>query len=82
MSGGTDPFLAIGLAILMFLMLIINVYTLVYWQHPEDKNESILPKILIVLGLQLTAVCVLMIPIGKKRKSMKNNLNFLNRCGE
>jgi hypothetical protein len=63
-SSAGDPFLAIGLAILMFLMLIINIYTLVYWQHPDDKNESILAKLLIVFGLQLTTVTVLLIPIG------------------
>lgn len=64
-SSTVDPFLAVGIALLMFVMLIINVYILVYWQHPEDKNESILAKILIIFGLQLSAVSVLMLPVGK-----------------
>lgn len=64
-SQTVDPFLAVGIAILMFVMLIINVYILVYWQHPEDKNESILAKLLIIFGLQLSAVSVLMLPVGK-----------------
>lgn len=64
-DASADPFLAVGLAILMFLMLIINVYIYVYWQHPEDKNESMLPKVVIIFGLQVTAVSVLLIPIGK-----------------
>lgn len=62
-DASADPFLAVGLAILMFLMLIINVYIYVYWQHPEDKNESMLPKVVIIFGLQVTAVSVLLIPI-------------------
>lgn len=61
----TDPFLVIGLALLMFIMLVINVYVLVYWQHPEDRNESKMAKILILFGLQLTSVSVLMLPVGK-----------------
>lgn len=60
-----DPFLVVGFAILMVVMLIINIYILTYWQHPDDKAESVFPKILIVIGLQLSAVSVLMLPVGK-----------------
>lgn len=60
-----DPFLVVGFTILMVVMLIINIYILTYWQHPDDKAESVFPKILIVFGLQLSAVSVLMLPVGK-----------------
>lgn len=60
-----DPLLIVGLTILLFVMLIINIYILAYWQHPDDKNESYLARVLIVYGLQLCAVSVLMIPVGK-----------------
>jgi LMBR1 domain-containing protein 1 len=62
---GVDPFLVVGLTILMFVMLVINVYILVYWQHPDDSNQSYLSKVLIIFGLQLSAVSVLMLPVGK-----------------
>jgi LMBR1 domain-containing protein 1 len=58
-----DPFLVVGFAILMIVMLVINIYILTYWQHPDDKSESVFPKILIVAGLQLSAVSVLMVPV-------------------
>lgn len=80
-SATVDPFLAVGIAILMFVMLIINVYILVYWQHPEDKNESILAKILIIFGLQLSAVSVLMLPVGKLMGSVIFLAEFPCRCG-
>ncbi len=60
-----DPFLVVGLTLMMFIMLIINVYILAYWQHPEDKNQSYLAKLLIIFGLQLSAVSVLWLPVGK-----------------
>jgi LMBR1 domain-containing protein 1 len=63
-SSSLDPFLVFGLSILMFVMLIINVYILVYWQHPGDNNQSYLAKLLIVFGLQLSAVSMLMLPVG------------------
>jgi LMBR1 domain-containing protein 1 len=58
-----DPFLVIGFLILLILVFVINVYVLVYWQHPEDKNESHLVRVLVVLGLQLSAICVLLLPV-------------------
>jgi hypothetical protein len=64
-SATADPFLIVGFTLLMLVMLIINIYILAYWQHPEDKNESIFPKLLIIFGLQLSAVAVLMLPVGK-----------------
>lgn len=62
-----DPFLVVGLILLMILALVVNIYVLVYWQHPEDKNQSYYAKVLIILGLQLTAVSVFMLPIGKNQ---------------
>ncbi|RYH21595.1 hypothetical protein EON65_20435 [archaeon] len=58
-----DPLLVVGLTLLLIVMLVINFYILVYWQHPDDKNESILVRVLIVYGLQLSAVAVLMLPV-------------------
>lgn len=64
-SADAEPFLVVGFAVLMIITLIINIYILAYWQHPEDKGESVMSKFLIVFGLQLSAVSVLMLPIGK-----------------
>lgn len=65
-----DPFLCVGLGILLFVLLIINVYTLAYWVHPDDSNESYVARAVIVLGLQLSAMSVLMLPIGKTHLSL------------
>jgi Na+/proline symporter len=59
-----DPLIVVGMAILICVIFVINVYILVYYSHPEDKNESYLAKALVVLGLQLSAMSVLMLPIG------------------
>jgi LMBR1 domain-containing protein 1 len=60
----SDPFLVVGITVLILVMLVINVYFLVHYQHPEDKNESYLAKLLILFGFQISAVSVLMLPVG------------------
>lgn len=58
-----DPFLIVGVVLLIILLLIINIYILANYQHPDDKNQSYLAKIIIILGLQLSSLCILLIPI-------------------
>ena len=36
--------LAIGFAVL----ILVNIYILVLWQHPDDRNEAYWPKTLVV----------------------------------
>lgn len=59
-----DPFICVGIAILVIVTMVVNVYIYAYWQHPDDKNQSYIPKALIILGLELSSFAVLMIPIG------------------
>ena len=60
-----DPLIVVGMAVLILVIFVVNIYILVYYSHPEDKNESYLAKALVVTGLQLSAMSVLMLPIGK-----------------
>jgi len=62
-AANTDPLLIVGITLLILMVMVINVYTLVYWQHPDDRNESYFAKFIIVFGLQLSSMCVLMLPI-------------------
>lgn len=32
----------------IFFLLAINVYVVVIWQHPDDKNEAYFPKAVVV----------------------------------
>eukprot|EP01041_Mallomonas_annulata_P002734 gene2734-5382_t len=57
------PFLVVAIAILIFLLLVIDVYILVHFQHPDDKNESYVAKFIIVIGLLVSQLSVLLLPI-------------------
>jgi LMBR1 domain-containing protein 1 len=62
-STSTDPFIIVGITILLLIIFVINVYILVYWQHPQEKNESYIARFLILMSLCLSAMTVLVIPI-------------------
>ena len=76
-----DPLIVVGMSLLIVVIFIVNVYILVYYTHPEDKNESYIAKALVVTGLQLSAMSVLMLPIGMSSISIsyrQKSPNFLN----
>ena len=37
-------------------------------QHPDDKNEAYLPKILVLLGFTLSQACILLLPLDVANK--------------
>lgn len=43
-----DWWLYIVLFAAIFILLAINVYVVVIWQHPDDKNEAYFPKAVVV----------------------------------
>lgn len=45
---GVSWFLLLCIGLMIVILLIINVYMLVHWSHPDDKNEAYFPKALVV----------------------------------
>lgn len=43
-----DWFLYVVLFAAILILLAINVYVVVLWQHPDDKNEAYFPKAIVV----------------------------------
>ena len=44
-------FLLLCIGVVAVLLLAVNVYVLVHWSHPDDRNEAYLPKALVVRGM-------------------------------
>jgi LMBR1 domain-containing protein 1 len=55
--------LIIVAVVFLALLALANFYILVYFQHEEDKNTAIFPKVVVILSLTLTAANVLMLPL-------------------
>jgi len=58
-----DWFLILATTISFLLLLVASLYFLVYYQHPDDRNEAWLPKLTVLLGLVLSGATVLLLPL-------------------
>lgn len=44
-------FLLLCVSVVLVLLLAVNVYMLVHWSHPDDRNEAYFPKALVVRAI-------------------------------
>ncbi|PKU77060.1 LIMR family protein At5g01460 [Dendrobium catenatum] len=54
--------LVIVAVVVCVLVLLFNVYLLVNYQHPDDKNQAYFPKLVVVIGLSIAVISILMLP--------------------
>jgi LMBR1 domain-containing protein 1 len=59
----TDIFLICSTVVVFLIMLVVAVYLLVYYQHPDDKNEAYFPKFIVIVGIVLTGATALLLPL-------------------
>lgn len=58
-----DIFLIVVTVVAFFILLIVALYLLVHYQHPDDKNEAYLPKFVVIFGFVLAGATVLLVPL-------------------
>ncbi|EJK48296.1 hypothetical protein THAOC_32924, partial [Thalassiosira oceanica] len=46
------------------LLTVVGVYLIVKYQHPDDKNDAYLPKLVVLFGFVLSGATVLMLPLN------------------
>ena len=56
-------FLVIITAVIGVLTLALSLYLIVIYQHPEDKNQAWLPKLVVLLGFTVAIWTVLLFPL-------------------
>mmetsp|Transcript_29874 Transcript_29874/g.43855 ORF Transcript_29874/g.43855 Transcript_29874/m.43855 type:complete len:536 (-) Transcript_29874:134-1741(-) len=56
-------FLLIVLGVTLLLLIIVGVYVIVHFGHPDDKNDAYLPKIVVLFGFVLAFGTVLLLPL-------------------
>lgn len=56
-------FLIIVVAVIAILTILLSLYLIVIYQHPEDKNQAWFPKIVLLLGLCVSIWTVLLFPL-------------------
>lgn len=58
-----DWFLILATSITFLILVVVSVYFIVYYQHPDDRNEAWFPKLAVLLGLVLAGATVLLLPL-------------------
>jgi LMBR1 domain-containing protein 1 len=61
--GDVDLFLIIGIVVAISFLMIIALYLLINYQHPDDKNDAYFPKAVVIFGFVLAGITVLMLPL-------------------
>ncbi|KAL2337752.1 hypothetical protein Fmac_012198 [Flemingia macrophylla] len=68
---------AIVVCVMVFL---VNVYLLVNYQHPDDKNQAYFPKFVVVLGLSVAAISILMLPADVANRQACRHAIYNGAC--
>ena len=58
-----DIFLIVVAIVTFFILAVIGLYLIVHYQHPDDHNESYLPKFVVLFGFVVAGCTVLMLPL-------------------
>lgn len=58
-----DWFIILSIVVASILLLISGLYFLIYYQHPDDRNEAWFPKLTVLLGFVLAGATVLLLPL-------------------
>ena len=69
MALATELLLGIGILVLFVILLVVNVYIIVYFQKPGEKRDNIWTKLLIISGFQLTSFTVMMVAVDSANNS-------------
>ncbi|GKY92917.1 hypothetical protein MPSEU_000260700 [Mayamaea pseudoterrestris] len=58
-----DVLLIICCVVAFVVLALAGLYLLVYYSHPDDKNDAYLPKLTVISGFMLAGITVLMFPL-------------------
>ena len=58
-----DIFLLIVSLVILVLLVIVGIYLLVNFSHPDDKSDAHLPKFVVLIGFVLAGSVVLLLPL-------------------
>ncbi|THU51667.1 hypothetical protein C4D60_Mb06t33470 [Musa balbisiana] len=72
--------LVIVAVVVCVLVLLVNVYLLVNYQHPDDVNQAYFPKLVVVLGLSVAAISILMLPADVANRQACQHAIYNGAC--
>lgn len=80
MAEGYNWFLILVTIVVGILVVVANLHILVHFQHPEDRNQAWVPKVVVIFGLSLAMMSVLMFPLDVANRSACSDHVALSAC--
>ena len=71
-----DIFLIVATTVTFLILLVVAIYLLVYYQHPDDRNDAYFPKLVVIIGIMLAGATCLLLPLD-----VANNEGFAGEYG-
>ncbi|KAJ6303524.1 hypothetical protein OIU77_017411 [Salix suchowensis] len=68
---------AIVVCVIVFLF---NIYLLVNYQHPDDKNQAYFPKFVVIFGLFIATISILMLPADVANRQACSRAIYNGAC--
>ncbi|KAJ8898958.1 hypothetical protein K2173_008459 [Erythroxylum novogranatense] len=72
--------LVIVAIVVCVIVFIFNVYLLINYQHPDDKNQAYFPKFVVVFGLTVAAISILMLPADVANRQACRHAIYNGAC--
>ncbi|KAG1371533.1 LIMR family protein [Cocos nucifera] len=72
--------LVIVAVVVSVLVLLVSVYLLVNYQHPDDVNQAYFPKLVVILGLSVATISILMLPADVANRQACRHAIYNGAC--
>lgn len=72
--------LVIVAVVVSVLVLLVSVYLLINYQHPDDANQAYFPKLVVVLGLTVAVLSILMLPADVANRQACSKAVYSGAC--
>ena len=66
--------------VVTILVAIANLYVLINFQHPEDRNQAWFPKIIVISGLTIASGAILLLPLDVANRASCDASVSLSAC--
>uniref|UniRef100_A0A0E0HKA1 LIMR family protein n=2 Tax=Oryza TaxID=4527 RepID=A0A0E0HKA1_ORYNI len=78
--GDFNVALVIVAAVVSVLVLLVSVYLLINYQHPDDANQAYFPKLVVVLGITVALLSILMLPADVANRQACRRAIYSGAC--
>ncbi|XP_024392786.1 LIMR family protein At3g08930 [Physcomitrium patens] len=78
--GDYNVVLLLIVIVVTLMVLAFNLYLLINYQHPDDKNQAWFPKVVVIVGLSVAELSILMLPADIANRHACKHSVYTDAC--